>query len=115
MTLTGTDSSGAVGTVTHSVQALNHAPHPHFTWSPYIPQRQVATEFDASESSDEDGSIVEFQWSFGDRTTGTGEVVDHIYDLAGTYTVRLTVIDNDGKSNSLTINVAIGGCNTCGG
>lgn len=115
VTLTVTDSSGAVGKVTHSVQALNHIPHPQFTWSPYIPQRQVATEFDATESYDEDGSIVEFQWSFGDGTTGTGEVVDHIYELAGTYTVTLTVIDNDGTPNSLTRNVEIGGCNSCGG
>ncbi len=115
VTLTVTDSAGEVGSTTHSVQAFNHIPHPQFTWSPHIPQRQVATEFDASESYDEDGQIVDWQWSFGDGTTGDGEVVDHVYDLAGTYTVRLTVIDNDGKPNFLTRNVSIGGCNTCEG
>ena len=114
VTLTVTDSSGAVGKITHSVQVLNHAPHPQFTVTPYIPQRQVSTEFDATESDDEDGYIVDWQWTFGDGTTGTGEVVDHIFDLAGTYTVRLTVIDDTGESNSLTRNVTIGGCNSCG-
>jgi len=113
--LTVTDSSGALGSVTHAVKALNHLPHPQFTWYPYIPQRQVATQFDASESYDEDGYITDWQWSFGDGTTGSGETVDHIYDLAGTYTVRLTVIDDSGESNTLTRNVRIGGCNSCGG
>jgi len=113
--LTVTDSSGAVGSTTHSVQVMNHPPHPQFTVSPYIPQRRTVTTFDASESSDEDGYIVDWQWTFGDGTTGTGDVVDHIYDLAGTYTVRLTVIDDDGKANSITRNITIGGCNSCGG
>ncbi len=115
VTLTVSDSSGAVGKITHNVQVLNHAPHPQFTVSPYIPQRQTVTTFDASESYDEDGYIVDWQWSFGDGTSGTGETADHIYDLAGTYTVRLTVIDDSGKSNSLTRNVTIGGCNSCSG
>ena len=115
VTLTVTDSSGAVGSTTHSVQALNHAPHAQFTWHPYIPQREVPTTFDGGESSDEDGYIVDWQWSFGDGATGTGDVVNHIYDLARVYTVRLTVIDDNGEANSLTRNVTIGGCNSCEG
>jgi len=114
VTLTVTDSTGAVGAITHNVEALNHAPHAEFRVWPYIPQRLIATKFDASGSYDEDGYIVEWLWSFGDGATSNGEVVQHTYELSGSYTVRLTVIDDNGKSSPVTKIIKIGGCNTCG-
>jgi len=114
VTLTITDSTGAVGAITHNVEALNRAPHAEFEVWPYIPQRLTVTEFDASGSYDEDGYIVEWLWSFGDGATSSGDVVQHTYELAGSYTVRLTVIDDNGKSGFLTKIIKIGGCNTCG-
>ncbi|MGL5810630.1 MAG: PKD domain-containing protein [Nocardioides sp.] len=50
--------------------------------------------FDASASSDPDGSIVAYNWDFGDGTTGTGQLVNHTYASPGTYLVTLTVKDN---------------------
>jgi len=114
VTLTVTDSTGAVAAITHNVEALNHAPHTEFSVWPYIPQRLIPTEFDASGSYDEDGYIDEWLWSFGDGATSSGEVVQHTYELAGSYTVRLTVIDDNGKSGSVTRIIKIGGCNDCG-
>jgi PKD repeat protein len=114
VTLTVTDSTGAVGAITHSVEALNRAPHAEFIVRPYIPQRLIPTEFDASGSYDEDGYITEWLWSFGDGATSSGEVVQHTYELAKSYTVRLTVIDDNGKSSPVTKIIKIGGCNSCG-
>ncbi len=114
VTLTVTDSAGAVGAITHNVEALNRAPNAEFSAWPHIPQRLTPTEFDASGSYDEDGYIVEWLWSFGDGATSSGEVVQHTYELAGSYTVRLTVIDDNGKSGFVTKIIKIGGCNTCG-
>ncbi len=114
VTLTVTDSTGAVGAITHNVEALNHAPQAEFGVWPHIPQRLIPTVFDASGSYDEDGYIVEWLWSFGDGATSSGEVVQHTYELAKSYTVRLTVIDDNGKSGFLTKIIKIGGCNTCG-
>ena len=58
--------------------------------------------FDGSVSSDPDGTIVRFDWDFGD---GTGLMMDagptpsHTFDaLAGLLTVTLTVTDDDGVS-----------------
>jgi parallel beta-helix repeat protein len=53
--------------------------------------------FDASNSFDLDGEIIEYSWDFGDGTTGTGEKVEHSYLTNGRYTVKLTVTDNDGN------------------
>jgi len=62
--------------------------------------------FDGSASTD-DGWIVSYDWDFGDDTTDSGMVVDHIFDKVGTYTVSLTVTDNDGETDtrSRTIDV----------
>jgi PKD repeat protein len=63
--------------------------------------------FNGSSSSDPDGSIVSYAWQFGDGTTGFGVTTQHAYAVAGTYTVRLTVTDNDGATNTTTRQVVI--------
>jgi DNA-binding beta-propeller fold protein YncE len=59
-----------------------------------------ATIFDASASSDADGSIVQFDWDFGDGTSRAngGAKPAHVYTKTGTFTVRLTVTDEAGCS-----------------
>ena len=55
--------------------------------------------FDGSGSYDPDGIIVSYAWTFGDGESGSGEVVTHSYDSVGTYTVSLTVTDDDGATD----------------
>jgi len=65
-------------------------------------------EFDASESYDPDGFVVSWAWDFGDGGTGSGEIVTHTFivdDLTKTWTVTLTVTDNEGKTTSHTLSV----------
>jgi PKD repeat protein len=52
-------------------------------------------------SYDPDGYIVSYEWEFGDGTqvTTNNPIVDHTYTASGSYTVNLTVIDNDGLSD----------------
>jgi PKD repeat protein len=50
--------------------------------------------FDGSGSSDLDGTIVTYDWDFGDGATGSGEMTTHTYTEAGTFTVTLTVTDD---------------------
>ena len=56
--------------------------------------------FDASGSSDSDGSVVRYDWDFGDGSTlpNGGPTPQHTYAQGGTYTVTLTVTDNEGCS-----------------
>ena len=61
--------------------------------------------FDASTSTDSDGTIVSYVWDFGDDTTsGAGQTAAHVY-AAGTYTATLTVVDNDGALDTETLEV----------
>lgn len=59
------------------------------------------------ESFDDDGSVVEYLWDFGDGTVKSGEVQTHTYREAGVYTLRLTVTDNDGAQDSATTSIEV--------
>ena len=53
---------------------------------------------DASASADADGSIASYTWDFGDGSTADGVTAEHTYAQAGTYTVKVTVTDDDGAT-----------------
>ncbi len=57
---------------------------------------------DGSGSVDADGSLVSYEWNFGDGPPASGEIVTHTYQTGGTFTVSLTVTDNEGKTDSTT-------------
>jgi len=65
-------------------------------------QTLTAITFDGSASSDSDGTITAYNWTFGDGATASGRTVSHSYRTAGTYTVTLTVTDDDGARASDT-------------
>lgn len=62
----------------------------------------TAISFDASDSFDVDGEIVEYTWDFGDGNQATGKTVNHEYDTRGLYTITLTVTDGNGKQGHTT-------------
>jgi hypothetical protein len=63
--------------------------------------------FDGSKSYDPDGNITKWFWVFGDNTNGTGKTISHSYPKAGTYSVILTVTDNEGATNTDTATCVI--------
>ena len=67
-------------------------------------------------SSDPDGSITAWSWNFGDGTTSSAQHPSKTYAAAGTYTVSLTVTDNNGAtgSTSKSVTVSSGGTSPCG-
>jgi len=58
-------------------------------------------------STDPDGTIASRAWDFGDGGTSTANPATHRYTAAGTYTVKLTVTDNDGATASTTHSVTV--------
>jgi len=83
------------------------SPVASFTFTPTEPITSQTVTFNASTSYDLDGTIVSYFWNFGDETNDTGEIVEHAYTAAGTYTVTLTVTDNDTLTDSTSANVTI--------
>jgi PKD repeat protein len=81
----------------------NIPPVASFTFSPAAAVSiGQAVSFDASASSDPDGSIARYDWNFGDGATASGVTVSHTYTRAGDYVVTLTVTDNQGAANTVT-------------
>ncbi|CAN5331081.1 PKD domain-containing protein [soil metagenome] len=102
VSLTVTDNLGLSNTVSHPVTvAANKPPVAVFTTS----VTGQALSVDASGSSDPDGSVVSYQWNFGDGSGSGIAVTQHAYAAPGTYQVTLTVTDNLGLTSSLTKNV----------
>jgi subtilisin len=67
----------------------------------------LSCTFNASGSSDPDGSITSYGWSFGDGTAASGQVVSRTYATGGTYIVELTVTDNGSATGSTTRSVTV--------
>ena len=63
---------------------------------------------DASGSSDPDGSVVRYEWAFGDGSTGAGVRSGHRYAAAGHYLLQLTVTDDRGARATRTVMVSVG-------
>ena len=69
---------------------------------PYSGTTGVAVNFMSAGSSDPDGTIDAYAWEFGDGGTSSVPNPSHTYTAAGSYTVTLTVTDNNGATASDT-------------
>jgi WD40 repeat protein len=68
----------------------------------YLAVDHMNVTVDASTSSDSDGTIVSYDWTFGDGGAASGITAHHSYVAPGTYSIMLTSMDNDGLTNSMT-------------
>ncbi len=85
--------------------AENQAPYAS-PGGPYTGKVNEAILFNGSQSFDEEGTILGY-WNFGDSTTANGLTTTHIYTAPGTYTVILTITDEDGVSVTATTSAVI--------
>lgn len=59
------------------------------------------------QSSDPDGTLVAWAWTFGDGSTSSAQDPSHSYAANGTYLVGLTVTDNEGATASTSQNISV--------
>jgi PKD repeat protein len=81
----------------------NQAPTAAFTFT----CTSAACDFDGTDSSDPDGSVVSYAWDFGDGGTATGSTPNHDFVTSGTRDVTLTVTDDEGTTGSVVIPVGV--------
>jgi len=84
----------------------NQAPKAEIV-GPFTGKKGKVITFDASDSEDIDGTIESYIWDFDDGSNDSGERINHTYQKTGTYTISLTVTDDDGASHTTTKTVKI--------
>jgi PKD repeat protein len=89
---------------------VNKAPSAVIDAAPREGAAPLAVRFDGCYSHDDDGTIAEYRWDFGDPMSMGTEVADacgHTFTQPGTYLVKLTVIDDEGLIDSQQIAVVV--------
>lgn len=101
VTLNVTDDDGATDEYSINIMVSNVGPTAAFTFEPANPVVGELIWFNET-STDQDGSIVNWSWNFGDTTVNYSQNTTYTYTKLKSYDVQLTVTDDDGNSSSIT-------------
>jgi PKD repeat protein len=96
----------------YSINYLRGGPTsgPTASFGPSAASPTVGDSVSFTDSSvDSDGSVVSWNWGFGDGTTSTSQNPTHMYSNKGSYTVSLTVTDNEGLTDTETTSIPVFG------
>lgn len=109
ISLQGVDDDGATDRARETVKIRNRKPVASFRYTEegtFVKQQVV---FDASSSSDPDGSIESYNWDLDDDgiNDASGKRVSRAYKSPGTYSIKLTVTDDNGESTSTSKEIEI--------
>jgi glucose/arabinose dehydrogenase/chitodextrinase len=113
VTLTVTDNESFTDTAYRNVVVQPAPPGPQppvarFVLSPSPVNPGATVTFNASTSTDSDGTIVSYAWNFGDSSpAGSGVTTTHAYSVRGIYTATLNVTDNQSLSSEATHQVGV--------
>ena len=97
-----TDSGGATSSSTSTVTVAARAgtlPWRGLRVALFGPP-PLEVSFDASDSSDPDGVVSSYEWTFGDGDSASGVSTTHTYVTPGAYIASLTITDDDDNTAS---------------
>ncbi len=106
VSLTVTDQDGLSSSSRMQITAAEEQPPFAVIVAPAEALAGDPVSFDGSGSTSTN-PIVNYTWDFGDRSQGSGPVVEHVYNTAGKYTAKLTVTDNAGLKGESTWDINI--------
>jgi uncharacterized repeat protein (TIGR01451 family) len=88
----------------NALPAMSPSQRPKAGGSNYRVGEQIYFDAFASDGNDDD---IEYLWNYGDGTTSTSKIGDHIYLTSGTYPVTLVVTDTRGGRTEKTFDIVI--------
>lgn len=107
---TGYTSYGSIGQYALSASyatAGSQAPTAAITASTLRGTAPLVVNFSGTGSTDPDGSLVAYDWTFGDGGTASGSTASHTYAAAGSYSAQLRVTDNSGLSATSSVSITV--------
>ncbi len=107
VTLTVEDDLGTTTNTSKTITVLNRSPVASFTESTLTPLVNENVTFNATQSYDPDGTIIQYLWNFGDGTNSTEAMATHNYSTNGTFIVILYVTDDDNSTTSTNKTVLV--------
>ena len=78
-----------------------------FSREPALPDVNEAVVFDASGSTDPDGTIVEYRWVVDGQNQSAGETLSYTFTESGDHEVQLYVTDDDGVTTSASRTITV--------
>jgi trimeric autotransporter adhesin len=90
-------------------QPSNQAPVARVSVSPASGPAPLSVTVSGEASTDADGTISAYDWTFGDGASATGASAAHSYPTVGEFMVTLTVTDNQGATSSAKASVVVTG------
>ena len=115
-----TDNLGATDTATVQITVVNSPPVAVLNADPSQGNAPMVVNFDASDSSDPNGLIVDYEWDLdgdgtfneaGDESDARGGMtVNYTYEVEGTYNPALRVTDDEDATDTASVEVTVAAC-----
>lgn len=108
VTLEVTDAAGLTGSAERTLlpRCYSIAPHAVINADVTAGEGPLMVNLDGSASYDP-GTIVNYQWDFGDGTFGSSALTNKVFIEPGAYQVTLTVTDDDGLVGQTTRTITV--------
>lgn len=85
----------------------NQTPVARITATPVSGNAPLTVNFSGTQSSDADGTITSYAWTFGNGASSAGVTTSYTYTAPGAYTASLTVTDEKGAANTANVVITV--------